>query len=68
MTQTAYAAAGIRLPRVAQDQYNAGPVFPTNPSAGEPNLVLDCRTSHSPRARTQAPRPSIWYAVDATCS
>ena len=28
LTQTAYATAGIRLPRVAQDQYNAGPRVP----------------------------------------
>ncbi|WP_333482331.1 C40 family peptidase [Streptomyces sp. RPT161] len=28
LTQAAYAAAGIRLPRVAQDQYNAAPHVP----------------------------------------
>jgi cell wall-associated NlpC family hydrolase len=32
LVQTAYAAAGVSLPRVAQDQYNAGPLLP----AGEP--------------------------------
>jgi len=28
LVQAAYAAAGIHLPRVAQDQYNAGPHHP----------------------------------------
>ena len=28
VTKAAYAAAGIRLPRVAQDQHNAGPLVP----------------------------------------
>ncbi len=32
LVQTAFASAGIGLPRVAQDQYNAGPLLP----AGEP--------------------------------
>ncbi|MGH3826313.1 MAG: C40 family peptidase, partial [Pseudonocardiaceae bacterium] len=32
LTKAAYAAAGITLPRVAQDQYNAGPLLP----AGQP--------------------------------
>ncbi|MEV6608889.1 bifunctional lytic transglycosylase/C40 family peptidase [Kutzneria sp. NPDC051319] len=32
LTKAAYAAAGIILPRVAQDQYNAGPLLP----AGQP--------------------------------
>jgi cell wall-associated NlpC family hydrolase len=37
LTQAAYAAAGILLPRVAQDQYNAGPHLP----AGAPLLPGD---------------------------
>jgi cell wall-associated NlpC family hydrolase len=37
LTQAAYAAAGIRLPRVAQDQYDAGPHVP----AGVPLLPGD---------------------------
>lgn len=37
LTKAAYAAAGIRLPRVAQDQYSAGPRVP----AGAPLLPGD---------------------------
>ncbi|MEV0220677.1 bifunctional lytic transglycosylase/C40 family peptidase [Streptomyces sp. NPDC050704] len=37
LTKAAYAAAGITLPRVAQDQYDAGPRVP----AGEPLLPGD---------------------------
>lgn len=37
LTQAAYQAAGIQLPRVAQDQYNAGP----HVSAGQPLHVGD---------------------------
>ncbi|MFD8724767.1 NlpC/P60 family protein [Streptomyces sp. NPDC059629] len=37
LTQAAYHAAGISIPRVAQDQYNAGPRLPkdTQPVAGD---------------------------------
>jgi cell wall-associated NlpC family hydrolase len=40
LPQAAYAAAGITLPRVAQDQYNAGPQLPTGQPLQPGDLVF----------------------------
>jgi cell wall-associated NlpC family hydrolase len=40
LTQAAYAAAGITLPRVAQDQYSAGPQLPTGQPLQPGDLVF----------------------------
>lgn len=40
LTQAAYEAAGIQLPRVAQDQYNAGPHVPAGATLQPGDLVF----------------------------
>jgi cell wall-associated NlpC family hydrolase len=40
LVQAAYAAAGIQLPRVAQDQYDAGPPVPSNQPLEPGDLVF----------------------------
>ena len=40
LVQAAYAAAGIHLPRTAQDQYNAGPIVPANQQLEAGDLVF----------------------------
>jgi cell wall-associated NlpC family hydrolase len=40
LTQAAYWAAGIKIPRVAQDQYNAGPVLPAGTPLRAGDLVF----------------------------
>ena len=40
LVQAAYAAAGIQLPRVAQDQYDAGPLVPQDQPLQPGDLVF----------------------------
>jgi hypothetical protein len=40
LTKAAYAAAGITLPRVAQDQFNAGPIVPSGQPLQRGDLVF----------------------------
>jgi cell wall-associated NlpC family hydrolase len=40
LTKAAYAAAGITLPRVAQDQYNAGPLLPVRTPLQPGDLIF----------------------------
>jgi cell wall-associated NlpC family hydrolase len=46
LTQAAFAAAGVRLPRVAQDQYDAGPLLPTGGPVRRGDLVFFGTSAH----------------------
>ncbi|MFC0432249.1 bifunctional lysozyme/C40 family peptidase [Kutzneria buriramensis] len=47
LTKAAYAAAGVALPRVAQDQYDAGPLLPAGQPLQPGDLVFFGTSTHS---------------------
>ena len=73
LTKAAYAAAGIRIPRVAQDQYNAGPVVPAGSPLRAGDLVFygasTASITHvgiaiSPTHMVNAPEPGTVVRID----
>ena len=73
LTKAAYAAAGIRLPRVAQDQYNAGPRVPPGSPLQAGDLVYygagTASITHvgiaiSPTPMVNAPEPGTTVRID----
>lgn len=73
LTMAAYAAAGIRIPRVAQDQYNAGPVVPAGTPLRAGDLVFygagTASITHvgiaiSPTHMVNAPEPGTVVRID----
>jgi len=73
LTKAAYAAAGIGLPRVAQDQYDAGPLLPAGTPLQPGDLVFfgasTTSITHvgiaiSPTEMINAPEPGTAVRVD----
>jgi len=73
LTKAAYAAAGIRLPRVAQDQHNAGPLVPPGSPLRAGDLVYygagTASITHvgiaiSPTHMVNAPEPGTTVRID----